>query len=98
MALVRQGAARAIVTNPISKAVLYGAGFSFPGHTEYLAALASATGNKLHPVMLLASPQLKVVPVTIHVPLKDVPQLLTSDLILSTIEITAERPWPLFRP
>ena len=90
VALVRQGAARAIVTNPISKAVLYGAGFSFPGHTEYLAALASATGKKLHPVMLLASPPLKVVPVTIHVPLKDVPQLLTVDLILKTIDIAAK--------
>lgn len=87
--LVQQGAARAVVTNPISKAVLYGAGFSFPGHTEYLAALAAAKGRTWHPVMLLASPALKVVPVTIHVPLKDVPRLLTSDLIVRTIEITA---------
>ena len=87
--LVRQGAARAVVTNPISKAVLYGAGFSFPGHTEYLAALAAAKGANVHPVMLLASPVLKVVPVTIHVPLKDVSRLLTRDLILETIEITA---------
>ena len=87
--LVRQGEARAVVTNPISKAVLYGAGFPFPGHTEYLAALASAKGKPLHPVMMLASPELKVVPVTIHVPLKDVPLLLTKDLILATIEITA---------
>ena len=88
--LVRQGAARAVVTNPISKAVLYGSGFAFPGHTEYLAALASAKGRQLHPVMMLASPALKVVPVTIHVPLKDVPRLLTSELILKTIEITAK--------
>jgi 4-hydroxythreonine-4-phosphate dehydrogenase len=87
--LVQQGAARAVVTNPISKAMLYGVGFSFPGHTEYLAALAAAKGQTWHPVMLLASPALKVVPVTIHVPLKDVPRLLTSDLILGTIEITA---------
>jgi 4-hydroxythreonine-4-phosphate dehydrogenase len=89
VSLVQQGAARAIVTNPISKAVLYGAGFAFPGHTEYLAALGSAKEPPLHPVMLLASPALKVVPVTIHVPLKDIPRLLTKDLILATIEITA---------
>jgi 4-hydroxythreonine-4-phosphate dehydrogenase len=89
VSLVREGAARAVVTNPISKAMLYGSGFAFPGHTEYLAALASSGGTVPHPVMLLASPALKVVPVTIHVPLKDVPRLLTKDLILTTIEITA---------
>ncbi len=89
VSLVQQGAARAVVTNPISKAVLYGAGFAFPGHTEYLAALGSAKETPLHPVMMLASPALKVVPVTIHIPLKDVPRLLTKDLILATIEITA---------
>jgi 4-hydroxythreonine-4-phosphate dehydrogenase len=87
--LVQDGTARAVVTNPISKSVLYGAGFPYPGHTEYLAALASTGGTKVHPVMMLASPALKVVPVTIHVPLKDVPGVLTKDLILATIEITA---------
>ena len=71
--LAQAGAARAVVTNPIAKAVLYGAGFAFPGHTEFLAALASPKGNPLHPVMMLASRSLRVVPVTIHVPLKDVP-------------------------
>ncbi len=89
VSLVQQGVARAVVTNPISKAVLYGAGFTFPGHTEYLAALASAKGESLHPVMMLASPELKVVPVTIHVPLKEVAPRLTKDLVLATIEITA---------
>jgi len=88
--LVQEQAARAVVTNPIAKAVLYGAGFPFPGHTEYLAALASPKGKSLHPVMMLASPRLKVVPVTIHVPLKEVPSLLTPELILSTLAITAE--------
>ena len=87
--LVQHGAASAVVTNPIAKAVLYGAGFPFPGHTEFLAALASAEERPLHAVMMLASPMLKVVPVTIHVPLKDVPLLLTEDLVLATIEITA---------
>ena len=87
--LALAGAARAVVTNPISKAVLYGTGFSFPGHTEYLASLASPNGPPLHPVMMLASPTLKVVPVTIHAALKDVPHMLTRELILATIEITA---------
>ena len=87
--LVAEGAARAIVTNPISKAVLYGAGFPFPGHTEFLAALAETQDEAPHPVMMLSSPTLKVVPVTVHVPLKDVPALLTKELILKTIEITA---------
>ena len=90
VALTQQGVTRAVVTNPIAKAVLYGAGFEFPGHTEYLAALASTAAELLHPVMMLVGPQLKVVPVTIHVPLKEVPRLLTSELILRTIEITAE--------
>jgi 4-hydroxythreonine-4-phosphate dehydrogenase len=88
--LVRQGEACAVVTNPVSKATLYGAGFPFPGQTEFLAFLASAGATKpSHPVMMLAGPMLKVVPATIHVPVKDVPSLLTKDLILSTIEITA---------
>ncbi len=87
--LAQEGSARAVVTNPIAKAVLYGAGFTFPGHTEFLAALAKANGKPLHPVMMLASRSLRVVPATIHVPLKDVPGLLTRELILTTIAVTA---------
>jgi len=90
VSLVQEQAARAVVTNPIAKSVLYGAGFPFPGHTEYLAALASPKGKPLHPVMMLASPRLRAVPVTIHVPLKEVPGLLTPELILSTLTITAD--------
>ncbi|MGD9501770.1 MAG: 4-hydroxythreonine-4-phosphate dehydrogenase PdxA [Methyloceanibacter sp.] len=90
VALVLEGAASAVVTNPIAKSVLYGAGFAFPGHTEYLAALAAPKGQPLHPVMMLVSPALKAVPVTIHVPLKEVPRLLTRPLIVKTIAITAE--------
>jgi 4-hydroxythreonine-4-phosphate dehydrogenase len=89
VSLAREGKAAAVVTNPISKSVLYAAGFPFPGHTEYLAALAAGDGKPLHPVMMLASRMLKVVPATIHVPLKDVPALLSEELILRTIEITA---------
>jgi 4-hydroxythreonine-4-phosphate dehydrogenase len=88
--LVQEGAARAVVTNPIAKSVLYGAGFPFPGHTEFLGALASSEGNPLHPVMMLISPSLRVVPATIHVPLKDVPRLLTRELILETLAVTAD--------
>jgi 4-hydroxythreonine-4-phosphate dehydrogenase len=63
------GRAGAVVTNPIAKSVLYRAGFTDPGHTEYLARLAErATGNPVMPVMMLWSPELAVVPVTIHVP------------------------------
>jgi 4-hydroxythreonine-4-phosphate dehydrogenase len=90
VSLVRQGEARAIVTNPVSKAMLYSAGFAFPGHTEYLAALAREDRGTPHPVMMLASGPLRVVPVTIHIPLKEVADVLTEDLILATIEITAK--------
>jgi 4-hydroxythreonine-4-phosphate dehydrogenase len=87
--LVQKGEARAVVTNPISKAVLYCGGFAFPGHTEYLASLAATGAAALHPVMMLTSKDLKVVPVTIHMSLKEVAPALTRELILSTIEITA---------
>jgi 4-hydroxythreonine-4-phosphate dehydrogenase len=84
------GKARAVVTNPIAKAVLYEAGFGFPGHTEFLADLAArATGQSLKPVMMLAGPKLRAVPVTIHIPIKDVPGALTEDLIVETCRIVA---------
>jgi len=84
---VRQGAARAVVTNPIAKAVLYEAGFRFPGHTEYLGELAKAWGERAFPVMMICSDALKVVPVTIHVPLAEAPQVLTSELIVKTARV-----------
>lgn len=80
------GDAAGVVTNPINKKVLYdGAGFGWPGHTEYLAHL----GGVELTVMMLAAPGLRVVPVTIHVPLADVPRLLTTELIVRTGVITA---------
>ena len=83
--LCRDGTVSAMVTNPISKQVLMdGAGFAFPGHTEYLAHLAGVD----RVVMMLAAPALKVVPVTIHVPLADVPAALTADLLEETLRIT----------
>jgi 4-hydroxythreonine-4-phosphate dehydrogenase len=87
---VLSGHAAAIVTNPVAKNVLYGSGFAEPGHTEFLAKLAQqATGNAGRPVMMLWSPELAVVPVTIHLPLKDVPAHLTADLIVETGRIVA---------
>ena len=82
--------ASAVVTNPIAKSVLYRAGFSHPGHTEFLAQLSAAVnGSVPHPVMMLWSPELAVVPVTIHLPLRDAITHLTSDLIVRTGRIVA---------
>lgn len=87
---VMDGAALAVVTNPIAKAVLYRAGFTDPGHTEYLARLAAErTGRRLRPVMMLWCAELAVVPVTIHIPLKEVPLRLSAELIVETATITA---------
>ncbi len=83
--LVREGRASALCTNPIHKKALQdGAGFAFPGHTEYLAHLSGAP----LPVMMLAAPVLRVVPVTIHIPLSRVPQALTEALLEQTLRIT----------
>ena len=84
------GRAAAVVTNPIAKAVLYASGFSDPGHTEFLARLAlEFRGVTAHPVMMLWSPELAVVPVTIHIPLREVPARLTRELIVATGRIVA---------
>jgi 4-hydroxythreonine-4-phosphate dehydrogenase len=90
VAHVLTGAAAAIVTNPVAKNVLYRSGFAEPGHTEFLGKLATeATGRDARPVMMLWAPELAVVPVTIHLPLTDVPQQLTFDLIVETGRIVA---------
>jgi len=84
------GTADAVVTNPVAKNILYQSGFAEPGHTEYLGKLAAAmTGGSVHPVMMLWSPELAVVPVTIHLPLRDVVTRLTTDLIVTTGRIVA---------
>jgi 4-hydroxythreonine-4-phosphate dehydrogenase len=83
------GKAAAVVTNPIAKSVLYRAGFRHPGHTEFLAELAAAGGRVPQPVMMLWSPDLAVVPVTIHLPLRDAIAQLSSDLIVTTVRIVA---------
>src|ERR1700692_3275837 len=78
------GRASAVVTNPIAKNVLYRAGFRHPGHTEFLAELAATGGDTPQPVMMLWSPALAVVPVTIHLALRDAIAQLSSELIAST--------------
>lgn len=88
VALCLDGQARAMVTNPIAKSVLYEAGFAAPGHTEYLAHLCG-----LHPaatVMMLVGGGLRVVPATIHIPLVDVPKTLTPALLHRVITTTMQ--------
>ena len=84
---VTAGRASAVVTNPIAKGVLYRAGFRHPGHTEYLAELAATASHTPQPVMMLWSAALAVVPVTIHVSLRDALALLSSELIVTTARI-----------
>ena len=85
---VASGKASAVVTNPIAKNVLYRAGFRHPGHTEFLAELAAARGGPApQPVMMLWSPGLAVVPVTIHVSVREALAQLSTDLIVSTARI-----------
>ena len=85
VALVQSGAASGLVTAPINKKALKdGAGFAFPGHTEFLAHLAGGA----EVVMMLACPDLRVVPATIHIPLAEVPGALTPDLLRQSIAIT----------
>ena len=86
VALVEAGEAAAVVTNPIHKKALYAAGFSYPGHTEFLAALA---GIETPPVMMLACPDLRVVPVTVHVGLAEALGTLSTEDIVETARITA---------
>jgi len=98
IALVESGDAAALVTNPIQKSVLYAAGFKEPGHTEYLAKAIKADGA---PVMMLAGPELRVVPVTIHTSLADAVQTLRTEDIVHCAVVTAEalrRDFGIVRP
>jgi len=89
---VRAGRAAAVVTNPIAKHVLYRAGFKHPGHTEYLAELAANGAAEVpRPVMMLWSPVLAVIPVTIHVALREaVASLTTRDIVQTGVIATNE--------
>lgn len=86
VSFVRNGAALALVTNPIQKSVLYTAGFRLPGHTEYLAEL---TQTRSPPVMLLTAPGLRVALVTIHLALADAISALSRDTIVETARVVA---------
>jgi 4-hydroxythreonine-4-phosphate dehydrogenase len=87
---VMAGSAAAIVTNPVAKNVLYKSGFAEPGHTEFLATLVQeACGQSPRPVMMLWSPELAVVPVTIHLPLKEIFEHLSVGLVVETGRIVA---------
>ena len=84
--LARSGRAAAVVTNPIQKETLYAAGFRHPGHTEFLEELA---GGDARGIMMLACPGLRVVPVTVHLALKEAVQRLKTGDIVSAGRITA---------
>lgn len=87
VAAVLQGQCRGLVTAPIHKGTLYSAGFAYPGHTEFLAALCATDGKTRLPVMMLAHGGLRAVPVTIHIPIKDVPGALSQALIIETVSV-----------
>ncbi len=87
---VLAGAAAAVVTSPVAKNVLYNWGFAEPGQTEFLAKLVQeSTGKSLRPVMMLWSPELAVVPVTIHLPLREIFAHLSTELVIETGRIVA---------
>jgi 4-hydroxythreonine-4-phosphate dehydrogenase len=87
--LTLAGKAAAVCTNPIGKATLYEAGFAFEGHTDYLADLARRHGYQAEPVMMLCARDLRTVPITVHIALKDVPSQLTDARIVTQARIVA---------
>jgi 4-hydroxythreonine-4-phosphate dehydrogenase len=85
------GAALALVTNPIAKKSLRSIPLEYPGHTAFLGQLAARiAGKAIRPVMMLVAAELKVVPVTVHIPISAVPRTLTRALIVETVDITAD--------
>jgi len=97
-AMAMSGEVGAIVTNPINKAALYSAGFAHPGHTEFLAAITGVPGES---IMMLACPLLRVVPVTVHVSLRDAIAMLTPEAIVAaarTVHAALRRDFGIARP
>lgn len=92
--LALAGKAAAVVTNPIQKSALHAAGFRFPGHTEYLGVLTAAApmpaGQLRGPVMMLAGPALRTIPVTVHAPLVEAARMLSTQSILHAGVVAAE--------
>ena len=96
--LAARGLAGAVVTNPINKAALYDAGFAYPGHTEFLAALTGAVGKQ---IMMLVSPALRVVPVTVHASLRRSIEMITMERIVAaarTTEVALRLEFGIARP
>jgi 4-hydroxythreonine-4-phosphate dehydrogenase len=96
--LCLSGEVSGMVTNPINKAALYDAGFAYPGHTEFLAELTGARGRQ---IMMLASPELRVVPVTVHASLRASIAMLSTEAIVAAAQTTAialQRDFGITRP
>ncbi|HUR43259.1 MAG TPA: 4-hydroxythreonine-4-phosphate dehydrogenase PdxA [Aestuariivirga sp.] len=89
VSLAFDGAVSAIVTNPIQKEALYASGFRHQGHTDYLGALARQRGHDVHEVMMLVAKNLRTVPVTVHIPLSQVPGALTAEAIVAQARVVA---------
>lgn len=89
VAMAFDGAVSAIVTNPIQKEALYAAGFRHQGHTDYLAHLARRRGHVGCEVMMLVAKDLRAVPVTVHIPLAEVPRALTGEAIIAQARVVA---------
>lgn len=85
--LVQSGHAAAMVTNPIAKATLYASGFAYPGHTEFLGSLC--TPDQGAPLMMLACDDLRVVPLTVHIPIVEVASNITSEAIINACRLMA---------
>jgi 4-hydroxythreonine-4-phosphate dehydrogenase len=84
--LTRSGAAGALVTGPVSKSQLYAVGFTHPGQTEFVAERCGVSSDTV--AMMLVGPTLRTVPVTTHLALRDVPDALSTELILSKARTT----------
>ena len=85
--LARQGGVAGLVTGPVSKHQLHRVGYTHPGQTEFVAERCGVTADCA--VMMLAAPTLRVVPLTIHIPLTQVPAALTTNLIVARTRIVA---------
>jgi len=97
--LARSGAASGIATAPVSKAQLYGIGFTHPGQTEFIAERCGIFGGNV--AMMLAGPTLRTVPITIHVPLREVIDRISIDLIVAcarTVDRGLSRDFGIERP
>ena len=87
--MAMRGEVSGIVTNPIQKEALYGAGFRHQGHTDYLAHLSACHGHRVQEVMMLVAEDLRAIPITVHISLKDVPTALTAEAIIAQARVTA---------